>query len=274
MKTRIVVLTIALLIAWGLKRHYADAAVEDLRWILSPTVRLVSITTGTTFTLQAGEGYFSREHLFLIEKSCAGVNFMIAAFGMVVVALFQRIESATTAARVLGVSLLASYASAVLVNVVRIAIAMWLADYEVAVSGLTAADVHRLEGIIVYFGGLLLLYELVTWFDRRNVVTAFSRTVVLLGAYYGITLVVPFANGVAWNAAFAKHALVVLVVPPMLVLLACAGRALVRCSVRPLLHGLICVARALSTSLTKYAKKRAMRSRPGVEIAASVSPVV
>jgi exosortase K len=165
-KTKLLVLTAAALIAWGLKRHYADARADDLWWILSPTVRLVSVTTGAAFALQPGEGYFSREHLFLIEKSCAGINFMIAAFGMLVFALFHRAGSAITAAHALSVSLLASYSAAVVVNVVRIAIAMWLADHHFALSTFSAADVHRLEGIAVYFGGLVLLYELVQRFDR------------------------------------------------------------------------------------------------------------
>ena len=51
--------------------------------------------TGTTFAWQPGEGYFSRERLFLIEKSCAGINFMIAAFGMLVLALLHRVAIRT-----------------------------------------------------------------------------------------------------------------------------------------------------------------------------------
>ena len=55
MKTRLAFATIAILIAWGLKRHYADARPDDLSWILSPTARLVSVTTGETFMMQSGE---------------------------------------------------------------------------------------------------------------------------------------------------------------------------------------------------------------------------
>ena len=144
-------LAAAVLIAWGLKRHYADARADDLWWILTPTARLVGVMTGATFALQPGEGYFSREHLFLIEKSCAGINFMIAAFGMLVFALLHRVGSGISAARVLGVSLLASYLAAVLVNAVRIAIAMWLAAHPAALSTFSAAEVHRVEGIIGVF---------------------------------------------------------------------------------------------------------------------------
>ena len=161
MKTRLVLLGAAALIAWGLKRHYADASPDDLLWILSPTAWLVSITTWATFAFEPGEGYLSREHLFLIEKSCAGINFMIAAFGMLVYALSHRTGSAVAAACVLGVSLLAAYLTAVVVNAVRIALAMWLAAHPPATLAFSAADVHRFEGICVYVGGLMLLYEAV-----------------------------------------------------------------------------------------------------------------
>jgi exosortase K len=166
MKIKVLVLAAAALIAWGLKRHYSDARADDLWWILNPTAQLVSVATGAPFAAQPGEGYFSRERLFLIEKSCAGINFMIAAFGMLVVAQCHRVRSGLTAACVLAVSLLASYGAAVVVNTVRIAIAMWLAAHPGALPALNAADAHRLEGIIVYFVGLVLLYELAQRIDR------------------------------------------------------------------------------------------------------------
>ena len=166
MKTKLCVLAVAMLVAWGMKRHYADARADDLWWVLSPTARLVEVMTGATFTPVPGEGYFSRERLFLIEKSCAGMNFMIAAFGMLVFALLPRAGAGVSGACVLGVSLLAGYSAAVAVNASRIAIAMWLAAHPVAPHTFSAADVHRVEGIAVYFGGLLLVYELVQRFDR------------------------------------------------------------------------------------------------------------
>ena len=161
MAVKLCVLIVGVLIAWGLKRQYADARAEDLEWILSPTAQLVGVVTNTTFAWQPGEGYFSRDRLFLIEKSCAGINFLIAAFGTLMFALHHRVGSGVSAAGVLGASLLASYAAAVLVNAVRIAIAMSLAAHSASLSRFSAADVHRVEGIVVYFGGLVLLYELV-----------------------------------------------------------------------------------------------------------------
>lgn len=227
MRTKLCVLAFVALIAWGLKRHYADAPVDGLSWILAPTAWLVGAVTGTPFTAVPREGYFSAERLFLIEKSCAGINFMIAAFAMVAFALLHRVRSAGTGAGVVAVSLLASYAAAVIVNAVRISIALWLAAHPVRLSALSAADVHRLEGIIVYFGGLVLLYEIVRRIDRGT----FRSLALPLGCYYAVTLAVPFLNGSlrlrSGQAAqagdvFLKHALVVLLVPLVLIGVVCA----------------------------------------------------
>ena len=175
MKAKLCALTVVALVIWGLKRHYSDASADDLWWILSPTARLAGIMTSTAFAASPGEGYVSHERLFLIEKSCAGINFMIAAFGMSAFALMHRVGSGNSGAWVVGLSLLAGYVAAVLVNAARIAMAMWLAAHPVWLSMFTAAQVHRLEGIAVYFGGLVLLHELVLWLDCRLSVARVGR---------------------------------------------------------------------------------------------------
>jgi exosortase K len=83
---------------------------------------------------------------------------------MLMFALFHRVASPLSAARLLVTSLLTAYLLAVVVNAARIAIALPLAGQPIA--ALTAADVHRIEGIVVYFGGLVLLYEMAKQFDR------------------------------------------------------------------------------------------------------------
>ena len=174
MRTKAVVLATMLLVAWGLKRHYADASADQLTWILTPTGYLVAAVTGIGFEWRSGEGYFSPDHMFLIEKSCAGVNFMIAAFAMLVTALLHRGSRASHAIGLVVGAFVVSYASAVVVNTVRIGIALWLPDRWLPTLPLNAGDVHRLEGIVVYFGGLVLLHELARRFDRR--VIAMVRT--------------------------------------------------------------------------------------------------
>ena len=93
---------------------------------------------------------------------------MLAAFGMLVFTLFHRVRTIVSAGIVLGVSLLVGYTAAVVVNAARIAMAMWLAGHPVAPS-ISSGALHRLEGILVYFGGLMLLYEAAQRLDRRAI---------------------------------------------------------------------------------------------------------
>jgi hypothetical protein len=58
------------------------------------------------------------------------------------------------------------------------------------------------------------------------IVRSLRRAALPLAAYYAVTLALPLANGAARaGAPFVEHALVVLVVPPVLVVLWRAGQA-------------------------------------------------
>jgi hypothetical protein len=58
---------------------------------------------------------------------------------------------------------------------------------------------------------------------RPTLAGAFRRVALPLGAYYAVTLALPIANGAAQSGmVFVKHALVVLVAPPVLIALAWA----------------------------------------------------
>ena len=84
------------------------------------------------------------------------------------------------------------------------------------VSGLSGDQLHRLEGIVVYFGFLLVLFVLTES-------AGLSRRLVLfpLGVYYLTTLGVPLLNGsYKQGIPFFEHSLFVLVLPLFLVILA------------------------------------------------------
>ena len=67
-----------------------------------------------------------------------------------------------------------------------------------------------------------------SWAPRITVGHAFRRTALPLVSYYAVALVAPLANGAAHSDAFMKHALVVLVVPPVAIVLACAIHRIAR----------------------------------------------
>ena len=57
---------------------------------------------------------------------------------------------------------------------------------------------------------------------HASVVRAFHRVALPLASYYAVTLALPLANGAAPSGHFMEHALVVLIVPPVAIMLACA----------------------------------------------------
>ena len=62
---------------------------------------------------------------------------------------------------------------------------------------------------------------------------AFRRTALPLASYYGVTLALPMANGaIHAGRSFVMHALVVLVVPLLLIALACAAQGAAQTLVR------------------------------------------
>jgi exosortase K len=249
MKRTLAILSLAALAMWAMKRYYADAPVDELQWILGPTATLVTALTGVPFEWEPGQGYLSRERFFLIAKACAGINFMIAAFGMIAIVRGRQVRSCRAAAGILLMCVLTSYSAAVCVNAARIAVAMWLATHPAGFAGMTAAQVHRVEGIACYFGGLVLLYQLVQYTDRppthRPIPARYGGQapshrpptipeLVPLFWYLVITVAIPLANGAASGGkVFVEHMLFVLAVPLALVALAASGRELVRAVRRP-----------------------------------------
>jgi len=64
---------------------------------------------------------------------------------------------------------------------------------------------------------------------RAAIVRAFRRVALPLASYYAVTLALPLANGAArTGTTFVEHALVVLVVPPLLIVVACVTHGIAR----------------------------------------------
>jgi exosortase K len=198
---RIAAIVVALAVVVAGKQFYRDASPADLRWILAPTAQLVSWVTGHDFVYESGQGWINIDIMFVIAPACAGVNFALAALlALVLGSLANMTDWRSTLTR-LARALVLAYTATLVVNTVRIAIAVHV----------QRTDLHRLEGVIVYLGGLIGLYALARVLDGRKL-RAFHWFGIPLAAYLLITLVMPLANGAARRADFVRHATVVLAV--------------------------------------------------------------
>ena len=207
-------LLVVVLCALALKSYYSTATPDELRWILAPTTALVELLSGRSFAFESYAGYMSSDHRFVIAVSCAGVNFLLTAFLMLGLRLLWRERFQAVSWRFLPVTAVVAYMTTVIANTVRICIALEIQQHSVQVSGLSGNQLHRLEGIVVYFGFLLLLFVLT---EKRNATP--NRRLVLfpLGIYYATTLGIPLLNGsYKQGIAFWEHSLFVLALPLML----------------------------------------------------------
>ncbi len=223
--------------ALSLKFYYSTASVNQLRWILTPTTRLVEFVTGRTFTFESYAGYMSSDHTFLIATSCAGVNFLITAFLLLSLRrLWLDVGESRKRSRFLKggwiylpVAAVLSFVATVVANTVRISIALQMQQARSSFGFLNAEQLHRIEGILVYFGFLLLLFvvsEKTMFRTKRGMIDQSEKTgsgllrpwLFPLGVYYAITLGLPFANGALRQGRdFIDHSLFVLVIPLLLV---------------------------------------------------------
>lgn len=216
---RIAQWVVVMLCAFGLKSYYSTASVDELRWILAPTKALVEVVSGESFEFESHAGYMNEDRSFLIAASCAGVNFLITAFLMLSIRRLLRDKSRRIAWRFIPAAGLIAYLVTLAANTVRISVAIPLHRMPSQTAWLNPDQLHRFEGIAIYFGFLLLLF---VFSERASSVEnprALWQTLFPLLVYYATTLGIPLANGAYRQGSdFWEHSLFLLVIPPLMIL--------------------------------------------------------
>ena len=222
------------LCAFAIKLYYSSASVNQLRWILAPTTAIVEFTTGLSFEFESHAGYITSDRGFVIAASCAGVNFLITAFLMLSLRELWRNRSARFAWTLIPKAFAVAYLATLIANTVRISTALRLREMPLEIAWLSPNQLHRLEGIFIYFGFLLLLFVVgerlnlsvrdgassqPTTSVSRSADSLLRRSVFPLLIYYATTLVIPLANGgYRQGIDFWEHSAFVLVIPLLFVL--------------------------------------------------------
>src|ERR1051325_6981047 len=215
-------LIVVLLCALALKQFYATANVNELRWILAPTTFLVEFVSGSRFQFESFAGYINSDHTFVIAASCAGVNFLLTAFLMLSLGRLWRERARGVSWAFVPLSLAIAYVTTLVANTVRIAIALRLREMP-AGGWLNPDQIHRVEGIVVYFCFLILLFRLTLppEPDRRQKSTL-SWLIFPLFMYYGTALGVPLVTAAYRPGNIAsdywQHLLFVLLLPLIMLL--------------------------------------------------------
>ncbi len=193
----------ALAAAYGLKLAYSRSSAADLGWILVPTARAVGWLRGETLAFHPGAGWVAPDGSYVIAPACAGVSFLILALTVAVLGFAHRLRSPRARFGWWLGSAAGAYLFTIAVNTLRIVAAVEL--YRLGpVAGLTPGQLHRLLGVVIYLGALWGLYAAL---DRLTGGRG-AGALLVLGAYLGMTLVVPLLTGHP-GERYAEHAMMV-----------------------------------------------------------------
>jgi exosortase K len=204
-------LAAVLLCALALKFYYSNATADELRWILAPTTALVELLSGRSFAFESYTGYMSSDHRFVIAVPCAGVNFLITAFLMLGLRRLWRERLQGVSWSFLPVTAVLAFVATLIANTTRICVALEIQRRSLEVDGLSGNQLHRLEGIVIYFGFLLLLFM---FSERMEAAKPRIALLFPLGIYYATTLGIPLLNGsYRQGMPFWEHFIFVLVCP-------------------------------------------------------------
>jgi exosortase K len=157
---QIAAIAVVLAVLYAGKHYYSNASAGELGWILAPTAKLVSLLSGAHFVYEAGAGWVDRNVTFIIAPACAGVNFALAAFLALTIGWLSSMRTWRTTVKRLLLAASLAYVATLVVNTLRIVIAIALHRGTIDVGDYDHAEIHRIEGIVVYLGGLCGLYAI------------------------------------------------------------------------------------------------------------------
>jgi len=193
-----------------LKFHFSKAGSEELAWILGPLAWTVDLVSGMNFQAENGAGYVSGNGRYIIAPECAGINFMIAVLltGAAIVKMVP--GSFRVQYKRIALIVVTAYLFTVIVNSLRIVLAMELYTLDIYSPWCTAERVHRVVGILLYFPALLLyglFFHRQFSGDNRHAVIGWS-----LLWYLWLSLGIPLVTGSFQDSGllFYEHGLTVI----------------------------------------------------------------
>jgi hypothetical protein len=144
---------------------------------------------------------------------------------MLVLVPLWRKRNGSARLRILPLALVAAYLTTILANTVRVSVALLLLRMDADLIWINPEQLHRFEGIFVYFGFLLILFVLIEGSEKthrshgRDPSLSHRRFFLPLVIYWAMTLTVPLANGAhRQGAIFWEHCAFVLFAPLVLLL--------------------------------------------------------
>ncbi len=157
-RQKVIFLLLILLMAWLLRSLLLAADDQQLAFLLKPVAYLVALATDSPVIHYPGQGYHLPVPDVLLDKTCAGINFLFLCFALLAITGLKYTKRMGSAVIVLLISLPVSYLFAVVVNAIRIRIAL-VAQYagDLWLGERPHHKIHEAAGIMVNLFFLIII---------------------------------------------------------------------------------------------------------------------
>ncbi|WP_408612977.1 exosortase K [Limibacter armeniacum] len=141
-----------------LKYLYTIADISDLIFLLEPTNLVVKFLTGAKSVFIQDSGYYFQQLDIIIDKSCAGFNFWLLCFLMLVFLSLKYFEKVILKISAFIFSFIGAYIFTVLVNSSRIFVSVIIQKQAALALPIKEKIIHEGIGILTNLTFLILIY--------------------------------------------------------------------------------------------------------------------
>ena len=141
-----------------LKLAYTLVETNHLTFLLSPTSQLIEFVSGFQSVYVNNKGYHFQQLNIVIDKSCAGFNFLILNFLMLSFLSLKYFKKRKNKIIAILISLIGAYIFTILINSFRINAAIIFEDRISSFVNLKRDIIHQSIGIIINLTFLILIY--------------------------------------------------------------------------------------------------------------------
>jgi exosortase K len=152
------ILVTAGIIVFIMKYLHARAATEDLLFVLFPTSTAVAIFQNTPYHFVGGKGFVFNDLAIVIDKSCAGGNFLMLCVSVLTLAAVMHLKKEKLTWLVLPACLAIAWILAIITNVIRINTAIILLKFDNRWPWVASHWFHEMQGSIIYLSFLIIVF--------------------------------------------------------------------------------------------------------------------
>jgi exosortase K len=142
-----------------MKYLHAKAGTEELLFILQPTSFAVQVFQNASSEFIPEKGFVFPDIDIVIDKSCAGGNFLILCFSVLIVSVFLNLNKKNLGWFLIPALLIVAWLMAIITNVIRINTAIFSLKLKTQWPVTASPWFHEMQGAIIYLTFLILIFS-------------------------------------------------------------------------------------------------------------------